>query len=147
MLKVIEPMNDLFRKVVDHRTYHVATPSSRYDDDVAHDLYRVNKTGVVMKDWTFPGIDPMSVIVFLLRFISACNAYGTHERAGLWPLKQHLKRPTKATVKSRVALPNYVNSGHEGSQRTDPDVVGFLLKGYETDEDISTLENYVQNLK
>lgn len=43
MLKAIEPVNDLFRKAVDYRTYRLIKQLARYDDYIAHELHRMVK--------------------------------------------------------------------------------------------------------
>lgn len=57
--------------------------------------------------------------------------------------KQYLNGPAKAAVKSRVILPNSVNTGHKGVLRTYSEVVQFILKRYVTDDNIANLDNEV----
>lgn len=60
MLKVIEPMKKLSRKVVGYCTYRLFKLAARYDENVAHKLYRMEKkTAVQMTDISFSERRPM----------------------------------------------------------------------------------------
>lgn len=66
MLKLIEPVSDLFKIAVDYSTYPLIKQSARYDDDVAHERHRIgNRIAIQMEVRKFSGRDPMAVISFL----------------------------------------------------------------------------------
>lgn len=88
----------------------------------------------------------MSVIVFL-QFKSGCDAGGICEGAAMWLFKQYLTGTNDAAVKSCVALPNSVNTRHEGALRTYFEAVLFLLIRYATDHKTANLENKVLALR
>lgn len=91
---VTVPINDCFTAAVDYRSYHRLKKSSRYGNDLAHELHRMaKKVAVQMKDRTFSAKDPLSVVAFLQRFKSACDADGIHEGAARWLIKQFLTGP------------------------------------------------------
>lgn len=51
-----------------------------YDDDVVHELHKIaKKIAMQMKNPTFSGKDPMSLIVFLQEYKSACGSYRISE--------------------------------------------------------------------
>lgn len=81
MLKVIEPVSDLFCNALDDRPYWLIKQSVGQNDDIAHELYRMVKTiSVQTKDRILPGKDVMSVVAFLRYFRSTCNAWGDMRR-------------------------------------------------------------------
>lgn len=65
----------------------------------------IKKRAVQMKDRTFNGKDPMSIIVFLQDFKAACNAYRIQEGAAMWIYEQYLSGRVESVIKARVALP------------------------------------------
>lgn len=80
MLRVTQSVNDLIRKAVAHRTYHIIKQLARYEDVVAYKIHRMaNKTTVEMMDKMFSGKENISVVGFLQDFKLACNARVIHE--------------------------------------------------------------------
>lgn len=66
-IKVVDPVNDLFWKVLDYRTYWPIKKSLRYDNDVENKLHRMTSDiSVQMKDRTLSGKLPMILIAYLL---------------------------------------------------------------------------------
>lgn len=73
-------MNELLSNAVKYCRYRLSKTSARYDDDVANELNkRTKKTTVQIKDRTFSGRDPVSIIAFLQNFKTACDACNIHE--------------------------------------------------------------------
>ena len=84
-LPVIRPLNDLFIKAVDYRTYRLESRSARYDARTARRINRYRKKlEAQMKTHTFGGQDPIPVLGFLPRFTMACNHNGASEGAAVW---------------------------------------------------------------
>ena len=84
-LPVIRPLNDLFTKTVDYRTYRLESRSARYDASTARRINRYRKKlEVQMKTHTFGSQDPIAVLVFLARFKMACDHSGVSEGAAVW---------------------------------------------------------------
>ena len=76
-LPVTRPLNDLFTKAVDYRTYWLESRSARYDASTARQTNRYRKKlEVQMKSHTVGGQDPIAVLGFLARFKMACNHNG-----------------------------------------------------------------------
>lgn len=147
MLKAIEPVNDLFQKVVDYCTYHPMKQLARYEDDVGHELQRMaKKTAVWMQDRTFSGIVPTSVIAFFDEFTSGCDASRINEGQAAWLFEQYFTGPAEAAVRSHVVLQDSVNTGHEGGLRTYSEVVSIHLKRLPTEDSIANLDDKVCSL-
>lgn len=70
-----------------------------------------------------------------------------HEETEMWLFKQNLTASAEAAVKSRVALLNSVNLGHEGALRTYSKVVNAYLRSYVIDQNIERLNNEVKNFQ
>lgn len=88
-IKVIEPVNDHFEAEIDYQNYRLLKKTFRYDDNVAHELYKMaKKIAVYLKDRTFSGKELISVIAFLLEFKLACDACKMHESKAMWLLKK-----------------------------------------------------------
>lgn len=129
MLKVIELVNYLFRKAADYRPYRLIKQSARYGYGLAHELYRMAKRIVVqIKNRMISRKNPMSVIAFLYDFKSACKACRIHDGEEMWLYKQYRTGPVETAVKSLVAMPKYVNTGHEAALRTYFEVFKLVLR-------------------
>ena len=77
-LPVIRPLNDLFTKAVDYRTYRLESCSVRYDASTPRRINRYGKKlQVQMKTNTFGGQDSIAVLRFLARFKMACDHIGS----------------------------------------------------------------------
>lgn len=62
-------MNYLFTDAVNYRQCRLIKKLSRHEDDMAHKLsHSTKKAAVQMKDRTFGGRDPVTVIAFLQEF-------------------------------------------------------------------------------
>ena len=63
---MIRPLNDLFTKAVDYRTYRLESRSACYDASTGRRINRYRKKlDVQMKTHTFGGQDPIAVLGFL----------------------------------------------------------------------------------
>lgn len=64
-LYVIDPVNNRFAAAVDHINYGLLNKSSRYDDNVANELYKMTtKVTEKMKDSSYSSKDLMSKFSF-----------------------------------------------------------------------------------
>lgn len=57
-----------------------------------------------MKNCTFTGNDPVSIITFLQDFKTACDAYNIHEDADMWLIKPYIFSSFEAVFRARMAL-------------------------------------------
>lgn len=74
-LMVIKPVNDHLAAAVDYRNYCLLKKLATYDDDVAHELHKIEKKiAAQMKDRTFFGEYPISAIVFGQESKWVCDA-------------------------------------------------------------------------
>ena len=75
---MIRPLNDLFTKAVDYRTYWLEISSACYDAGTARRINRYRKKlEVQMKTHTFGGQNPIAVLGFFARFEMACDHNGS----------------------------------------------------------------------
>ena len=137
--RVIRPLNDLFTKAVNYKTYRLDRRSARYDSSVA---WRVNryrkKLDVQMKTHTFSGQDPIAVLGFLARFKMACDHNGISEGAAVWCFQFYLTGQAHALLQSRLhGNTMAVDAEQRELLETYPEVVNYLLRTYATDEVIS----------
>ena len=81
---VIRPLNDLFTKAVNHKTYRLDRRSARDDSTVARQINRYSKKlDVQMRTYTFSGQDPIAVLGFLALLKVACDHNGITEGAAV----------------------------------------------------------------
>lgn len=103
---VIKPLNELFTEVGGYRNYHLIKKSARYDDNVANELgMMTKKTSVQMKDRTFNGKHPLSIIAFLHDFKAVCVVSNIQRGAEMWIFKRYLNGPIDSVIKEHIELP------------------------------------------
>lgn len=79
MSVVIQPVSKLFTDDVDYCNYWLKKKSTRYDDDLANELSKMNrKTAVKMKYRTFNEKDPLPIIFFPQVFKAAYSMCNIH---------------------------------------------------------------------
>ena len=78
-LKAIRPLNDVFRKAADYRTYRLERTGNRYA--ASHKAIRNARKGtdVQISRVTFTSSDPIEILGFLTQFRNACNHNGVSE--------------------------------------------------------------------
>ena len=132
---MIKPLNDLFSKAVDYRTYRLERRSSRYDAGTARRVNRYRKKlDVQMKTHTFSGQDPIAVLGFLARFKMACDHNGLTEGAALWCFLFYLTGQAHALLQSRLHGNTLaVDTEQRELLETYPEVFNFMLRTYATD--------------
>ncbi|CAN8074214.1 unnamed protein product [Agarophyton chilense] len=135
----IKPLNELFTKVVEYRTYRLNDRSRKYKSKVARGIARYQKKfNVQMKEHSFSGADAISFLNFLQRFKTACNHNGLSERAALWCFQFYLTGSAHALIQSRLfGETGAVDVRRCKMLRTYSEVVNFLLTTYATDEVIA----------
>lgn len=112
-----------------YRNYRLLKKLFSYENDLAHQLQRMaKKIAVLMKNRTFSGRDPMSVIGFLQEIKSSFDACEIHESTVMWLFKQVLAVPAGAAVSARVTLTNSARFYHEGALNAYSAIVQLLLK-------------------
>lgn len=78
------PLNKLFAEAFDYQKDRLIKKSQRNDDNVANKLNKMSKkTAVRMKDQSFSGQAPVSIIVFLQDFQAECDNCNIHEGAAI----------------------------------------------------------------
>ena len=136
---MIRPLNDLFTKAVDYRTYRLESRSARYDASTARRINRYRKKlDVQMKTHTFRGQDPIAVLGFLARFKMACDHNGVSEGAAVWCFQFCLTGQAHELLQSRFHG-NTMAVDAEQRELLEPyaEVVNVFLRTYATDEVIS----------
>lgn len=93
-----------------------------------------------MKDQTFSGEDPVSIIAFSQDSKAACDAYNIHARAAMGLFKHYLSGLMKAVIKARVALPTDTSKAQEGFLTSYSAIINYLLELYVTDDNITTAD-------
>lgn len=79
-LRVFKPVNYSYHAAVDYQNYYLLKSSSHYDNDMAHELYKMAKEiAVQIRDHTFPRKDLVPVIILQQDPKSACDAYGIRD--------------------------------------------------------------------
>ena len=135
-LPVIGPLNDLFTKAVDYRTYRLESRSARYEASTARRINRYRKKlDVQMKTPTFGGQDPIAVLGFLAQFKMACDHNGVSEGAAVWCFQLYLTGQAHAFPQSRLHGNSMaIDAEQRELSETYAEVVNFLLRTYATDE-------------
>lgn len=88
-------MNDLFREVIEYRTYCLIEQSVRYDSNVTHEFHPMAKrTAEQMKDKMFSEKYFISVFAFSQEIKSVCETCGTTEEAAMCLSKRFLTGPS-----------------------------------------------------
>ena len=153
-LRVIRPMNDLFRRAVNYRSYLLRDPGPESTRDVRRELSETNmgrmqkKLITPMKDRTFSGDDPITVLGFLAHYKDACNLNDISEPVAYWMIQNFLEGRALALVQTRMSgLTMSVDSDRGEMLTTYPEVVNFLLQTYATDDVIAEAVTDVENLK
>ena len=138
-MPVIRPLNDLFIKAVDYRTYRLESRRTRHDARTAQRIncYR-KRLYVQMKTHTFGGQDPIAVLGCLARFKMACDHIGVSEGAAIWCFQFYLTGQAHALLHSRLHGNDMaVDAEQRELHETYAEEVNFLLRTYATDEVIS----------
>ena len=135
-LEALEPLNDLFTKAVDYRTYRLENRNAAYTSSVAQKITKQHKRlSFQMGDTTFSGDDPIAIIDFLQRFKIACDQNGFSEGAAMWLFQFYLKGQAATLLHSRMQGNTMaVEEDQTEMLRTYPEVVNYLLETYATDE-------------
>ena len=82
---MFKPLNDLFAKAVNYKTYRLERRSSRYDKRVARRIGRLQKRlDVQMKPHTFSCQERIAILGFLARFQTACDETRDTEGEAVW---------------------------------------------------------------
>lgn len=87
----------------------------------------------------------MSVMSFLQKFMSVCDACEIHEGVAMRLFKQFLTSLSVATVKGRVTLMHFANLYHAGALKSSSDIIQFVLMHYVTYKNIAKLDMIVLN--
>lgn len=83
--KVVEPLNDLFTKAVDFKSYRLANRRARYDSSVASKIEEVPKqVNSQMKTQVFSGKSLIAVVEFLASFKTTCDHSIVSNGAAVW---------------------------------------------------------------
>ena len=141
-VKIIRPVNELFRRALDYRTYRLINRSQVYDGSVARRISKLaSRLEVQMKTNTFDSRDPVSVLSFLSVFRSACDSNGISEGAAMWLFHYFMKKTPAAALSSRLALEpaRFARSPDDAHERLGSyvEVVNYLLATYATDDVIA----------
>lgn len=96
MIKVIQPVNDLFRKKIDYRTHSHIKQSARYDYDVSREPHEVAKKNAVQMTEQEAFVKNFHITYRLLegRQISL-DTCGIPEGAASWLFNQYLTEPAR----------------------------------------------------
>lgn len=86
------------------------------------------KTAVQMKDYTFSGIDRISLIALLQQLDSACHVYGIHVSTAIRLFMQFLTDPAETVLKAEVTLSNSATFYHDHALKSCSANVQFLLR-------------------
>ena len=131
---MIKPLNDLFTKAVNYKTYRLERCSARYNSEVARHISRIRKKrDVQMKSHTFSGQDPIAVLGFLSRFKMACDHNGVRQGAVVWCFQFYLTGQAHALLQSRLMGNTMaVDAEQRDMLEIYEEVVNFLLRTYAT---------------
>ena len=138
-LPVIRPLNDLYNKAVDYRTYRLESRSARYDASTARRINRYRKKlEVQMKTPSFRVQDPIAGLGFLARFKVACDPNRVSDGAAICCFQFYLTGQAQALLQSTIHG-NTIAVDAEQCEllETYAEVVNFLLRTSATDEGIS----------
>ena len=136
---MIKPLNDLFTKAVNYKTYRLECRSARYNAEVARHISRIRKKlDVQMKSHTFSGQDPIAVLGFVARFKMACDHKGVSQGDAVWCFQLYLTGQAHALLQSRLmGNAMAVDAEQRDMLESYEEVVNFLLRTYATDETIA----------
>ena len=136
---VIKPLNELFTKAVNYKTYRLARRSAQYNSEVARHISRIRKKlDVQMKSHTFSGQDPIAILGFLARFKRVCDHNGVSQGAAVWCFQFYLTGQAHALLQSRlIGNTMAVDSEQRDMLESYEEVFNFLLRTYATDEIIA----------
>lgn len=103
------------------------------------------------KPHTFHLFDLISIIVFLCIFKILCDTNGIHERVELWLFHLFMKKSDFCAVQTRLALKNKAVTKTPSTVETItfltyPQVVGYLLRTFATDENVVDIKVEVTTL-
>ena len=120
ILKGIRPLNDVFRKATDYRTYRLERTRSRYP--ASHKAIRNARKviDVQMSPVTFTGSDPIAILGFLTQFRNACNHNGVSEGKAVWFFQHYLAGRALNLIQSRMTGTSLVvdDGGHKEALST-----------------------------
>ena len=133
---MIRPLNELFTKAVDYRTYRLERCSARYATSTARRINRYRKKLVVQrKPHTFGGPDPVAVLGFLARFKMACNHNKVSKGAAIRCFQFYLTAQAHSLLQSRLIRNTMaVDAEQRELQETYAEVFKLLLRTYATNE-------------
>lgn len=89
---------------------------------------------VQMKSCVFKRSDPISVLIFLEKFKSACITNSIHEGASKWMFPYFFNKPAKAALSYRKTTQNLGQTHFEDKLTTYCQVVNYMLKTYAADD-------------
>ena len=144
-LTIVVPVNDLFRKALDYSTYRLNDVSTvNITKYTSKYIRRLTST---MKSRTFDQSEPVSILLFLEQFQSACNDARINEGTAMWLLPHFMKKPADVSLNSRLRLYDKDHTAVEGILTTYPAVINYLLSEYAADEVIAEAVSDINNLK
>lgn len=105
------------------------------------------KTAVPMRNRTFNGKEPLSIVAFLQNFKAACDARNVHEGAAMWLFEHYLNRPVESVINARFALPAETARAQNGCLTSYFAIINWLLKRYEIDKNITIVDTDIRAYK
>lgn len=103
----IRPVNDMYRKVADYRTYRLLNASSRYEKMTAKSIGKLLKNiRVQMRNLIFNGRDLISILSFLEKFKFAYEAKDVHESAAMWLFHYFMEGRSQRSLLAKMSNPS-----------------------------------------
>ena len=148
-LKVFIPLNDWYVKACDYHSYRLRDRDGQYTSSVAEKIPKHRKRlEPQMKNRTFSGQDPITILAFLNWFQKACDQCGISEGAALWCFQFFLTGQAYDILQSRLAGGSVaVDISRKELLHSYKEVVNFLIHMYVTDEVISDEYNNIMQYR
>ena len=153
-LRIIRPMNELFRRALDYRRYRLddlGPTSKRKQREVLSEanMTKVHRKLITqMKDRGFDGDDPITVLRFLAEYKSACDTHSVCEVVAFWAVQNYLSGQALSLVQNRMAGQTMsVDADREEMLTSYPELVNFMLETYATDDVIAEAVEDVESMR
>ena len=152
-LERLRPVNPLYKKAVDYRTYRLAQRSPEYtikmETKTAKTQQRVE---IRMQKQVFSGSDPIAILNFLKTFKDACDGSNVNEGAAMWLYQYFLTSTAKTLVTQRLKQPAKTTKQQAKDRKNKKltsyaSVVNFLLHEYASDDIIAKAHSNISTFR
>ena len=142
-LERLRPINPLYKKAVDFRTYRLMQRSAEYTTKMESRTAKTQqRVEIRMQKQVFSGTDPIAILNFLKTFKDACDGSNVNEGAAMWLFQYFLTSTAKTLVTQRLKQPGTTakqraKDRKEKKLTSYAGVVNLLLHEYASDDIIA----------